>query len=122
MLHAIQWFEIPAEDLERAVHFYATVLDIPLKIVEMFPGFHMAQFPSDPGAIGGAIVSGDGYAPNANGTIVYLSCGDDLSVALGKVEEAGGKVVMPKENVGEFGYSAQFLDTEGNRVGLYSLH
>lgn len=122
MKNAIEWFEIPASDLERAAQFYATVLNLPMDIVEVFQGVHMAQFPTEPGGAGGAVVSGEGYVPSATGTIVYLSCGDDLAVALGKVEAAGGKILSPKEPVGEWGFSALFLDSEGNRVGFFSPH
>jgi predicted enzyme related to lactoylglutathione lyase len=53
--------------------------------------------------------------------MVYLSGGEDLSAPLGRVEAAGGKVVMPKTSIGEHGFCAMFLDTEGNRVGLHSM-
>jgi predicted enzyme related to lactoylglutathione lyase len=42
-------------------------------------------------------------------------------VSLGKVEAAGGKVLMDKISIGENGFIAFFLDTEGNRVGLHSM-
>ena len=31
MKHAINWFEIPSNDFERAVTFYGTILDAPLR-------------------------------------------------------------------------------------------
>ena len=40
---------------------------------------------------------------------------------LDRVEGAGGKVVMPKTSIGENGFMALFLDTEGNKVGLHSM-
>jgi uncharacterized protein len=46
----------------------------------------------------------------------------DLNATLAKVESAGGKVVVPKMPLGDMspGYVAQFIDSEGNRLGLWS--
>jgi predicted enzyme related to lactoylglutathione lyase len=52
--------------------------------------------------------------------VVYLNAGEDLAVALAKVEGAGGQVLVPKTGIGENGFFAYFLDTEGNKVGLHS--
>ena len=63
-----------------------------------------------------------GLAASADGTVLYLNGGDDLQVSLNRVEGAGGHVLIPKTLISpEVGYFAQFLDTEGNRVGLYSM-
>ena len=52
---------------------------------------------------------------------IYLKAGADVSVALGKVADAGGKVLHPKTFIKEgWGYFAIVLDTEGNSVGLQS--
>jgi predicted enzyme related to lactoylglutathione lyase len=45
-----------------------------------------------------------------------------LGTPLSRVEAAGGSVVMPKTSIGENGYMAIFLDTEGNRVALHSMN
>jgi predicted enzyme related to lactoylglutathione lyase len=74
------------------------------------------------GGVGGGLVQGDGYVPTAQGINVYLNGGDDLNSVLRKVEAAGGKVVLPKTSIGENGFMAFFLDTEGNKVGLHSRH
>jgi predicted enzyme related to lactoylglutathione lyase len=118
--NAIHWFEIPTQDLARAVRFYSRVLGIEMASVEM-PGCPMAMFPCGTGSVGGALVKHEEARPSAQGTMVYLSGGEDLSAPLGRVEAAGGKVVMPKTSIGEHGFCAMFLDTEGNRVGLHSM-
>jgi predicted enzyme related to lactoylglutathione lyase len=48
--------------------------------------------------------------------VVNVNSVDD---ALDKIQKAGGKVVLPKQKVGDFGYYARFSDTEGNIVGLW---
>lgn len=122
MKSAINWFEIPAEDFDRAKDFYATVMGVELSAMEMGP-YQMAFFPAEGTGVGGAVVKGEGAIPGANGTLIYLNCGEDLSPMLSRVEDAGGKVMMPKTDIGnDYGFCAIFTDTEGNRMGLHSHH
>jgi predicted enzyme related to lactoylglutathione lyase len=118
--NALHWFEIPAHDLLRAVRFYNRVLRLEMAATEMM-GCPMALFPAA-GGVGGALIEHAEAVPSQHGTLVYLDCGRDLAVALGKVELAGGKIVAPKHSIGEHGYCAVFEDCEGNRVGLHSQH
>jgi predicted enzyme related to lactoylglutathione lyase len=119
MNNAINWFEIPASNFERAVRFYSDILTIDLHRETMM-GTEMAFFPSDNG-VGGAVVRGDGYVPSDKGSLVYLNGGEDLSAALARVDKAGGKVIVPKTQISpEIGYFALFIDTEGNKVALHS--
>ena len=120
MSSVINWFEIPAVNIERAVRFYETVLGISL-IRENMLGAQMAIFPATPGEATGAILARDGVTPGATGSTIYLKAGNDLSAALGRVDVAGGKIVHPKTFIKEgWGYFAIILDTEGNTVGLHS--
>ncbi len=120
MSNALNWFEIPASDIKRAAKFYGTILGADLTIAEMMPGYQMAMLPAENG-IGGALIQGEGYTPSAEGSVVYLNGGEDLAVPLGKVEGGGGKVLVPKTDIGENGFFAYILDSEGNKVGLHSM-
>lgn len=60
--------------------------------------------------------------PSADGTVAYLNVGEDLSEQLAKVEPAGGKILIPKPEIGENGFMAHFLDSEGNRIALHSMN
>ena len=122
MTHAINWFEIPVTDFARAKKFYETLFGAEIMEVP-FPDGKYGMLPSDMqnGGIGGGIVQGEGFVPSDKGTIVYLNGGDDLSTPLSKVEAAGGKIIMPKTSIGENGFMAHFIDTEGNRVALHSM-
>ncbi|SDF04958.1 VOC family protein [Chitinophaga filiformis] len=121
MAHAINWFEIPAANFERAKSFYETVLDI--KLLTPFPHMKYALFPADmqQGEIGGGLVEEKGYEPSQSGALIYLNGGDDLTIPLSRVEAAGGKVIMPKTSLGGNGFMARFVDTEGNRVAFHSM-
>jgi predicted enzyme related to lactoylglutathione lyase len=105
--HVIAWCEIPVLDFDRAKAFYEALLDHPIETMTMGPST-MGFLSSEPGQV--------------SGTLVYLNGGDDLSVMLARVEPAGGKVAVPKTDIGNgFGHFAHFVDTEGNRVGLHSM-
>lgn len=120
MAHALNWFEIPVSDFARAKGFYEAVLGITIAPMPMGP-LTMGMLSSDPTAVGGAIVHGEG-TPSQSGTLVYLNGGDDLAPMLARVEPAGGSVVVPKTEIGNgFGFFALFVDTEGNKVGLHSM-
>jgi predicted enzyme related to lactoylglutathione lyase len=126
--HAINWFELPVSDFDRAKKFYETVFSYQMPENQMGParmGFLLYDFQN--GGRGGAIVHNpEFYQPSANGTLVYLNCDPDLSTVLGKVAGAGGKVLMEKTAIGaadqQLGYWAIMLDTEGNRVALHSMN
>lgn len=120
MANALNWFEIPVTDMQRAVTFYNTILGVQLKSVEPGPGFAMATFPSE-GGVGGALIQGEGYTPSTDGSIVYLNGDPDCGVILDRVVAAGGKLIQPKTPVGEFGFFGTFVDTEGNRVSVHSM-
>jgi predicted enzyme related to lactoylglutathione lyase len=122
MKNALNWFEIPALNFERAKAFYEAILDSTFETMSMESmGMTMAFFPSDwENGVGGGVCTGPGCEPSDKGTIVYLNAGEDLSDALGRVEAAGGKVILPKTSLGDNGFMAMFIDTEGNRVGFHS--
>ena len=121
MSNAINWFELPATNFERAVRFYSDVLGKGLQQMD-HPQMRMAFFPATNNGVGGCVTHGNGNKPNAEGTLVYLNGGEDLSNPLGRVVKAGGKVLMPKTAIGENGFMAIFLDTEGNRVAFHSMN
>jgi predicted enzyme related to lactoylglutathione lyase len=119
MANAINWFELPAQDLDRARRFYETVLRISLR-PEVFAGMAMALFPYAPGeGVGGALVKDARFRPSPDGAVVYLAATAGLDGCLARVEAAGGKVVMPRTDIGAPGFIAMVVDTEGNRVGLH---
>ena len=121
-VNAINWFEISVSNMERAVAFYQQVFALTLDQQEMM-GMHMAMFPYNPmsGNVSGALVKSEMHKPSTEGAVLYLNGNPDLSAALGKVEAAGGQVLMPKTQIDEeTGYMAFFLDTEGNKIGLHS--
>lgn len=122
MQSPIAWFEIAVLDLERAIRFYETVLTVTFQREKMGGG-DMAVFPHPERGPGGALVALPQLEPRDNGALIYLNAGNDLAPALARVVPAGGKVVMAKTDLGnDIGHIALVIDSEGNRVGLYSPH
>ena len=119
---ALNWFEIPAVDLDRAQRFYQTLLATTLRREAMGPE-QLAVFPaSDDGVAGCLHKSAQPVAPSREGTRVYLDAAPSLDAALERVAAAGGRVVTPKVALPPgMGYFAHVEDSEGNIVGLHAL-
>lgn len=120
MANAINWFEIPVMDFGRAKKFYNTIFSFEMQEQKM-GDFLMGFFPADQSGVSGAICHGEGYKPSKEGTLIYLNADGRIDDVIGRIEKAGGKIVMPKSLVtDEIGYIAYFTDTEGNKVALHS--
>ncbi|MCF8449146.1 MAG: VOC family protein [Taibaiella sp.] len=121
-VNALNWFEISVSDINRAKNFYEAIFDIRMDEMEMM-GMKMAMFPPDSmqGKVSGGLVQSNMHNPSMDGAKIYLNGNPDLNNALGKVEAAGGKVLMPKTQISpEIGYMAFFADSEGNGIALHS--
>ena len=120
MMNPVSWFEIAAKDLERAKAFYGQVFQTEFEYVDM-PGSPMYMFASDPEGMGsgGALVKSEDNTPSTDGVTIYFNC-EDVDTEASRVKEAGGQLLAPKTSLGEFGFMAMFLDTEGNKIGLHS--
>ena len=120
MKNRVQWFEIATTDIERAKTFYEKVFECDFEFIEL-PNEKMYMFTGDGEAYGtmGCLTNTKENTPSTDGTIIYFNC-EDADVEAGRIEAAGGKLIVQKTGIGEFGFIAQFIDTEGNRIGLHS--
>jgi predicted enzyme related to lactoylglutathione lyase len=120
--NALRWFEIPVSDLERAQAFYENIFQAELTPVEVGETLKMALFPVESGTIGGALCQHkDFYHPGHQGPVLYLNGDPDLQPILDRVEAAGGKVIIKKQQISEeYGFMGIFEDSEGNRIGVQS--
>jgi predicted enzyme related to lactoylglutathione lyase len=119
MRNAVNWFEIPTTDLDRAARFYERVLGIELRR-ENFMGTPHAMFPADRPGVGGALIAAPDRKAAAEGTLIYLDATGKLDAALARVADLGGQVVLPRTSIGAPGFIALVRDTEGNVVGLHA--
>lgn len=113
------YFEIPVEDLDRAMKFYSKIFECDF-VKDSIHGNEMAFFPFDEKSIGitGALAKGEVYQPSVSGTLIYLST-PDLETTIQKVVKSGGEILFPKTEVAGYGWVAEFKDCEGNRVALF---
>lgn len=120
MKNLVAFFEIPASDFGRAVKFYETVLGCKLNVMD-FQTEKMAFFPEENGHCPGAVSWTKDFNPSREGVLVSLSV-ENMEAALADIEKCGGKVTRRKTKIEaeDMGYFALFVDSEGNRVGLYS--
>ena len=120
---ALNWFEIPVRDMDRAQAFYETLLGIDIRR-ETIPPNQLGVFAYDEPGTGGCLLAGaSAPQPSAQGTLVYLNAGASLDAVLARVEAAGGRIATPKVQLpGDMGVFAHITDTEGNRVGLHAPH
>jgi uncharacterized protein len=121
MKSMLNWFSVPATDFKRAVKFYNTIFAIEVKVDKDPEGNDAAFFwePADD-QLSGGITSNPKFKPSADGVVVYFNCDGKLDDVIGRVESAGGKVVMTKSPIGEHGHIAMIIDSEGNKVGLHA--
>ena len=121
--NALNWFEIPATDLNRAKKFYETVFAVQMQDMGEMMGMKMAGFPSEMGngKASGGLVQSQMHKPSAEGAVIYLNANPNIQTVIDRIEGAGGKVVMPKTEISpEIGQMAFFIDSEGNKVGLHA--
>ncbi len=119
--NAINWFEIPVQDIDRAQAFYEAMLGAPLQRMVMGPQT-LAVLPYTEPGTGGALVAGAHIAPpSAQGTLVYLNAGAVLDTTVARALAAGGQLVGERVNLPDgMGSFVHLLDLEGNRIGLHS--
>ena len=112
---AVSYFEISVTDLKRAMDFYSSVFDVEFKI-ENIDGVELAFFPNNVGAL----ARGESYKPSKDGTRIYFDV-ESIDETMKKVLEKGGEELYPKTSIGEFGFVAEFEDSEGNCIALSSM-
>jgi predicted enzyme related to lactoylglutathione lyase len=115
-------FEIPYDDGERAKDFYERafgwqVVDMPeYEYTAVSTGPADANgMPSEVGFIGGGMSR---RSDAVRHPVITLDVAD-IDAALAAVTDAGGSVVVPKQQVGDMGFVAYFADTEGNTMGMW---
>ncbi|OGI28501.1 MAG: glyoxalase [Candidatus Moranbacteria bacterium RIFOXYA12_FULL_44_15] len=118
-------FEIPADDVERAKKFYGSIFgwkleDFPMEGGEVYTMATTVEvdekhMPKASGAINGGIMK---RGKEVSSPVIAINV-DSIDESVKKVEEAGGKTVMPKMPVKDMGYYAYVTDSEGNVIGLW---
>lgn len=121
MPNRVVHFEIPYDNGDRARSFYQRAFGWEM----MSPpgmGYTLAstgpngdQGPLEPGFINGGLMERQG---EFSAPIITIHV-DNIEEALKAVGEAGGRSLLERQTVGDMGFSAYFIDTEGNVIGLW---
>jgi uncharacterized protein len=114
----VTWVEIPCKDIQRALKFYEAVFGVTAEITDDGERKTATLFYA-PGGVGVSLNQTANFEPSDKGIYVYLDAGDAIDTVLPKVAPAGGKALTDKISMGEAGFYATILDTEGNAIGLY---
>jgi predicted enzyme related to lactoylglutathione lyase len=110
----ITHIEFPADDLQRARHFYAELFGWEFGEMEGFPGYLLFRLGT--AEAGGAI--GERGRSTGERLRVYAEV-DSIDDVLTRVPELGGSVIQAKQEISGQGWSAVIEDSEGSELGLY---
>jgi len=118
------WTDIPVTNLDRAVKFYSAVLGKKVRKLSE-GGMEYGLLPhEEQNASGCLCIRGDSggvdNTPSANGPLIYLSIEGRLEEAVEAARANGGKVLRARQQIGEHGFRAVVIDSEGNRIALHS--
>lgn len=120
--NALNWFEIPVADLERAKKFYETIFDMEMRKMEVGENL-LYVFPTsaEPSGVSGAIIKDENAISSMDGITMYLNANPSIDAVIARIEDAGGKILIPKQQVSpEVGFVAYFNDSEGNRLAIHA--
>ena len=111
----IVWFEIPADDVERAKKFYSSLFGWKIKAIPgMSDYWHIDTGGADASPDGGLMVRKQPQQQITN----YVAV-DSVSKFVAKIEKLGGKICTPKTEVPSMGYFAICQDTEQNTFAVW---
>jgi len=114
---SIVWFEIPADNVQRAKTFYSKLFGWKIK---QFPGtmkmpyWHIDTGGHDATPDGGMMERQSPQQPITN----YINVAS-VDQAATKVQKLGGKIIMPKTAVPQMGFFVICQDTENNMFALW---
>jgi predicted enzyme related to lactoylglutathione lyase len=120
----IAYFDIPADNVDRAKHFYNALLGWKIEPTKAPKGnSSMVAMQYHDVVLGkpeeGTMHMGGLYKRQMGEPIKNYVKVEDIDKVLAKVEKLGGKIMMPKEMIPGVGLVAMIQDTEGNGIGIW---
>jgi predicted enzyme related to lactoylglutathione lyase len=117
-------FELPAEDRERMAAFYGSAFGWQTQLLGPEMGNYTVVITTEsdagqsttPGAINGGFFMKTADAPSQEPSVVIAV--QDINASLSAIEQAGGTVAGPPQEIPGVGLYGSFHDSEGNRMSL----
>ena len=118
----IVYFEIPADDVDRAKRFYHSLLGWKIEPTKVsIPAMASMQYQdiitgesNEVTPMGGTLSMGGMYKRQMNEPIVNYVMVDDIDEKTAMVEKLGGKIAVPKRELESVGQFVIIQDTEGS--------
>jgi uncharacterized protein len=117
----VEYFQIPADDISRAKEFYKKVFGWEMQKwnnsenSEQEYWMFQTQDDKENSGLGGGIMKRQSPQHTVTNFITVSSIEEYSS----KIEQSGGKIIMPKTEIPNMGFFAVCLDTENNMFGIY---
>lgn len=110
-------FNIPVKDVNRAKKFYNELFGWKIERVPGPMEYYNITTYDDKGktSVGG----GMGESQEQDDQITNYIDVPSIDEYITKVQQLGGKIIMPKTTIPGFGYLAVCLDSENNKFGLW---
>ena len=114
MANPVNHFEICVTNRDKGKEFYGNLFGWKFNDIE---GMNYSGVTAEEGGIGGGIMEPpeEGVPPYVTFYITVV----DINACLTKVEEYGGKTIVPKTPIPGMGHFAMFTDPDGNHLGIY---
>ena len=119
MQPSFAWVDIPVVNLERAIRFYRAVLNSDIECIET-PTLRFGLLAHTDDNIGGCLVEGTDNQPSLTGALIYLNVNGRIAAATEQALQLGGEILQATHAIGEHGFRAIIVDSEGNRIALHS--
>ena len=115
MAHPVVHFEVSGSDLGKLQEFYGEVFGWKTQKV---PGeMPYAMVEKEEGGIAGGI----GQAPDGNGHVTFYVSTDDPQATLDKVEQLGGKTMLPPTDIPKIGRFSVLTDPQGAYFAVIAM-
>lgn len=135
---ALVWIQIPVQDIERAEAFYRKTFGFEF-FFETLNGIPHAVFKENAAGkkpVNGALIEVKNMGSGGSGTVLFFEATGKFELISDGIVQNGGKILVPKTLIkkkidgnfgtipdtyidGKPGYFVHFLDSEGNKMGLY---
>lgn len=108
-------FELWSKNPDKISDFYSKVFDWQIQSMPEM-NYHLVQTGGEGGINGGIMKPQEGPWP---GNMAFYVAVDDLDAYAKRIKDAGGKMIVEKQEIPGMGYLSLFEDTDGRVMGMW---